>query len=136
MDISETIKAKSDQLNAVDFGEPIKYKIVDAKPGPSKEQPVNVSVSGDARVWRPSLGMRRILFKRWGKDTADWVGKWIELDCDPSVPWAGKPAGGIVITAIELQDEPGEDIIERVRTSRTSHKDYKIRVLKFKKGEK
>jgi len=106
MDISDTILAKSDQLNAVDLPP---QKIVAKITSVTKhraEQPVSVHLEGyDGRPYKPCLSMRRVLAQSWGTDSSAWVGRSIELYCDNSVKWAGKEVGGIRIS--RLSDLPG-----------------------------
>lgn len=97
MDITDTLKAKSDQLNADDLvGGPVTVKITKASRG-NAEQPVVVSITGH-QPWKPSKNMRRILAAAWGKDTEGWLGKSVTLYRDPTVKWAGEEVGGVRIS--------------------------------------
>ena len=62
-DISATLEAKSDQLNATDiFGAEPVIRVRDVQLKESAEQPIWVYFDGDNnRPWKPSKGMRRIL---------------------------------------------------------------------------
>ena len=96
IDISKTIEAKSDQLNADDLlGGPRILKITAVKAG-TGEQPVSLSYEGDnGKPWKPSKGMRRVLVAAWGADGEAYVGRSVEVYCEPAVKWAGEAVGGI-----------------------------------------
>ena len=101
MDITETIKVKSDQLNADDLlAGPITVTVEGAKRG-SEDQPVIVNISGGHQPWKPCKGMRRVLLQFWGKETDNWIGKSITLFRDPTARWSGKEVGGIRISHME-----------------------------------
>lgn len=101
MNVTEAMEAKSDQLNALDImgcDRIIKITRVDVEKG---EQPVSVHFEGDnKRPWKPSKGMIRILAGGWGVESAEWVGKHVQLHFEPSVKYAGKEVGGIRIAAM------------------------------------
>jgi len=100
IDVSKTIQAKSDQLNANDLlGGPRILKITNVKEGSSAEQPIIISYEGDnGRPWKPCLGMRCVLVAAWGKDGLGYIGRSVEVFCDPTVKWAGMEVGGVRIT--------------------------------------
>lgn len=99
IDLSKTIEAKSDQLNADDLlGGPRILKITNVKAG-SAEQPVSIFYEGDnGKPWKPSKGMRRALVAAWGPDGSVYIGRTVEVYCDPTVKWAGEAVGGIRIS--------------------------------------
>lgn len=101
IDISKTIEAKSDQLNADDLlGGPRIIKITEVKAGKA-EQPINIYYEGDrGKPWKPSKGMRRVLVAAWGVNGEDYVGRYVELFNDQSVKWAGEEVGGIRIAGL------------------------------------
>lgn len=109
MDVSETILAKSDQVNAIDLAVPVIVTVVDVKAGPA-DQPVHIITDkyGPERPFKPSKTVRRDLVKAWGSEAKAWVGKSMELYNEPSVLWAGKPVGGIRISALSHIDKPIE----------------------------
>ena len=93
-DLSNTIKPKSDQLNADDLlTGPITVKIIDVRGG-NAEQPVHVHIEGQ----QPCKGMRRVLISAWGSNGKEWVGRSATLFCNPAVKWAGVACGGIEIS--------------------------------------
>lgn len=99
-DVTPYIQAKSDQLNADDLvGGPITVQIESVGKG-SADQPVKIEISGGHRPWKPCKTTLRVLVAAWGKDAAQWVGRWVTLYCDPSVKWGGREVGGIRIQAL------------------------------------
>lgn len=106
MDISNAIKAKSDQLNAADLmGGPIVVRIEGARRG-NQDQPVIVQISGGHMPWKPSKTALRALAHFLGTDTAAWEGRWVRLYRDPRTLWAGKPVGGVMISGIDSITKP------------------------------
>lgn len=99
LDISPTLEAKSDQINADELSQPITVQVVGVKAGASAEQPLDVQISGH-KPWRPCKTMRRLLALAWGVDAGQWVGKWLVLYREPTVQWAGEDVGGIRIKAM------------------------------------
>lgn len=110
LDISDTIKAKSDQLNAVDLAQEVTVKITRVEKKRS-EQPVVIHLDGyDGRPFKPCLSMRRILGFIWGTNAATWTGRSMTLYCDSSVMWAGKPVGGIRISHLSHMNEQSTEV--------------------------
>ena len=101
-DISATLKAKSNQLNAADLtGGPVTVSVERVDVNINAEQPVAIHLTGmQGRPYKPNKGMRRILADVWGKESEAWVGKRMTLWRNPDVPWAGVKVGGIWITAM------------------------------------
>ena len=98
IDLTPTIQAKSDQLNADDLAEPKTIKITEVKAG-NNEQPICIHYEGDnGRPYKPCKTMRRVLVRAWGKDGTDYAGRQMTLFNDPSVTWAGQKVGGIRIS--------------------------------------
>lgn len=99
LSMSETIKAKSNQMNADDLiGQEsfiVRIEDVDVKPG--AEQPVTVYVSGGFCPWKPCKTERKVLVAAWGDDAGNYIGKHLELVRDPTVIFGGKAVGGIRI---------------------------------------
>lgn len=102
--MTETIKAKSNQLNADDLvgGGTIVVEIkdVDVAPNPAAEQPVTIHLSGGFCPWKPCKTERRVLVEAWGEDGGVYIGRRLELHRDNNVTWAGKKVGGIRIVAM------------------------------------
>jgi len=84
----ETIKAKSDQLNACDLvGGPITVTVqkVSKLAG---EQPVSIEIGEGRQPFKPCKSMRRVLIACWG--TERWVGRSMTLCCDTDVKFGGQ----------------------------------------------
>ena len=96
-DISHTLIAKSDQLNAVDvIGAEKVLTITSVDVKQSGDQPVIIHYEGEnGRPWKPCLTVRRILSELWTRDSSKWIGHSVSVHRDPTVKWAGEPHGGI-----------------------------------------
>ena len=103
--LGDTIKPKSDQLNADDLllG-PITVNIVDVKRG-SADQPVSIAINGHM-PFKPCKTMRRVLVTAWGQNGKEWVNKSMTLYCDPNVKFGGVALGGIRISHLSHIDGP------------------------------
>lgn len=131
MDITATLQAKSDQLNALDLGGDMMITVTNVKIQ-NTDQPVIISFQGDnGKPWKPSLGMRRILAECWGKESNNWIGKSVVVYCDPSVKWAGKEAGGIRIRAMSDIKTSGHKTI--IRESRQKTVPYFVEYLDMRR---
>jgi len=104
-DLSSTVIAKSDQLNADDLIEPITIKVTRVDKLKSKDQPVHIHSAG-RQPFKPCLTMRRMLISAWGKYKDEWVGRSMVVFCDPEVIWAGKEHGGIRVSHVSDINEP------------------------------
>lgn len=108
MDLTDSLAAKSDQLNAVDLPNPQTFTIEKVTAG-NPDQPFNFHlVEAPGRPWRPSKGMRRVLARGWGETQIEsrYPGRRLTLWCNPEVKWAGAPVGGIQILAMSDLDGP------------------------------
>lgn len=104
MDIAHTLEPNSDQLDAVELlGGPRVFRIEKVTAG-NAEQPVNIHLAGFPRPWRPGKSMRRILAGCWGTDASTYVGRYVELYCDPDVQFGGKSVGGTRISRLSHID--------------------------------
>lgn len=120
IDISHTLAARSDQLNADDLtGGPIVVRIEDVRVT-GEEQPVAVRISGPHKPWKPCKSMRRLLAQLMGADAARWVGRWVELYRDASVTWGGAAVGGIRVAALSGLDRPVTVTLRATRKTSTS----------------
>lgn len=107
MDMSETIAAKSDQLDYQNFlGGSQVVTVTEVRKGPSAEQPIEIMTDEFERPWRPALSMRRVMVAAWGKDSQAYIGRRIELFGDATVKWAGAAVGGIRIASLSHIDKP------------------------------
>lgn len=123
-DMSATIVAKSDQVNAADLiGMPRTITIREVRIKAGDDQPVSVLIEGDNKAFRPCKGVRRLMVRVWGADANKYIGQSMTLFCDPTVTWAGKEEGGIRVSHMTGLREK---IVEFMRTSRAATKPYTI----------
>jgi hypothetical protein len=133
-DLSDTILAKSDQLVADDLlSGPRTIRIAGVDADPAAEQPVTIHIDGDdAKPWRPSKSMRRVLVHAWGPDGAAYVGRSVTLYRDPAVTWGGAAVGGIRIAAMSHIERP---ITLALAESRKSRKPFTVQPLAVQPAE-
>lgn len=127
-DLSSTIIAKSDQLNADDLigGEKV-ITISGVSLNNLVEAPIVLHYDGDdGRPFKPCLTVRRILLAAWGKNGNDWIGKQARLYCDPAVVYAGKEVGGIRVSALSDMQKP---LSVKLSVTRGKKKEHRIDVL-------
>jgi hypothetical protein len=133
MDVTQYIKAKSDQLNADDLmGGPITVQIMGVKEG-SKEQPVIIEISGGHQPFKPSKTDRRVLVAAWGAEALAWVGRSMTLWRDPLVIYAGVQVGGIRITHLSHIESDLTLMLSEVRGKK---KERKIKRLALSESSK
>lgn len=102
----DTIKAKSDQLNACDLvGGPITVTVQKVAKL-SGDQPVSIEIGEGRQPFKPCKSMRRVLIACWG--TEKWVGRSMTLCCDTDVKFGGQKVGGIRISHVSHIDAPKE----------------------------
>ena len=121
-DISNTILAKSDQLNSEDLlSAPRRIKITGTKQG-NAESPVIVNYEGDnGRPFKPCKTVRKILSIAWGTHTGAWVGQEALLYREPSVVYAGKEVGGIRVQALSGIDKRIVVSLAKTRGHKVEH---------------
>jgi hypothetical protein len=129
IDMTPFIQPKSDQLNADSLiGGPITVQILAVQASKADaEKPVSIAISGGHMPFRPSKTDIRILVALWGKNGAEWVGKWLTLARDPTVKWGGVEVGGVRVQAASHIDKPAS---LTVTVSRGVKKIVKIGVIK------
>jgi hypothetical protein len=106
MDISDTLDPKSDQLDAIELVSGPRIFTIEGVTRGSEEQPVNITLAGFPRAWRPGKSMRRVLVACWGPDAAQYVGRRVELFCDLDVRFGGQAVGGTRIRRLSHIDKP------------------------------
>ena len=99
IDMTDTIKPKSDQLNADSLiAGSITINITEVKKQ-STEQPIAVHYDGDdGKPYLPCKQMRRVMVQLWGVDASKYVGRSMTLFRDAKVTWGGAEVGGIRIS--------------------------------------
>jgi len=106
MDMTASIAAKSDQLDAVDLLSGPQTFTIERVSEHNAEQPFNFHLADFPRVWRPGKSMRRVIVAAWGGKVANYVGKSLTLYCDPSVEFGGAAVGGTRISHMTGIDKP------------------------------
>lgn len=98
-DMSQVIIPRSDQISADDFiAGPRTYQIEGVAISPGTEQPVQIKLIGEGRVWKPCKSMNRVLVAGWGPDAKVYSGRSVTLYRDPKVKWGGMEVGGIRVS--------------------------------------
>jgi len=98
-DITGTIIAKSDQINADDLiGREVIAQITKVVVT-GEDQPVTIHLEGH-KHWRPSKTDRRVLAAAWGTESDRWIGQWVSLHRDAEVRFGGQAVGGIRVGAL------------------------------------
>lgn len=107
LDITDTITANSDQVNADDLiGSPVIARITNVERG-TGEQPIFIHTDAFAkRTYRPSKSMRRVLAIVWGLEASAWIGRSLELFRNPDISFGKEKVGGIQISRMSHIDKP------------------------------
>jgi hypothetical protein len=108
LDLTDTIAADSDQLDAVDLLSGARTFTIEKVGANNAEQPVNIKLVEFPRVWRPGKSMRRVLVACWGPDASKYVGRRVTLYCDPDVRFGGQAVGGTRISHLSHIDKPAK----------------------------
>jgi len=99
IDMTETIKPKSKQLNADELlGKDITITVTKVERAVA-EQPIAIRYDGDGgNPYYPCKSMRRVMVQLWGVDASKYVGRSMTLYRDAKVTWGGDEVGGIRIS--------------------------------------
>ena len=132
IDLSDTVRARVDQLNADDFkvfpNRAMLARIVSVTKTGTGEQPVSIRLSAWDKPWKPCLTMRRVMIELWGTNGADYVGKAIRLVRDPKVSFGDqREIGGIRIS--HMSDVPRDVNMCMVTTTRGKRAPYRVDML-------
>lgn len=103
LDVSHTVKTKSDQLNADDLvsGE-MTIQVEGVRLVNDPQQPMHIYFYGcEGKPYKPCLTVRKILVALWGSDAEQWQNRWMNLYVDPTVSFGKqKNIGGIRVNAM------------------------------------
>lgn len=128
IDVSSTIQANSQQMNADDIiGKPITVKItkVSLLAG---DQPISIHYEGDdGKPWKPCKSMRRVLVGVWGSDGNAYVGRSLTLYRDDTVTFGGQAVGGIRISHMSHIEQA---ITMSLTATKKSKKPFTVKPLK------
>lgn len=118
MDLTTSIEARSDQINADDLiGSPITYTVRDVVQGKA-EQPFDFLLVETDRAYRPSKTMRRVIVAAWGPEAANYAGRRLTLYREPSIKFGGVVTGGIRISHMSHIDKPVDVLAQVARGKR------------------
>lgn len=118
MDLTESIAARSDQINADDLvAGPATYTVREVVNGKA-EQPFDFLLVETDRAYRPSKTMRRMIVAAWGPAAAAYVGRKLTLYREPTIRFGGKVVGGIRISHASAIDAPIERMLQTTRGTR------------------
>lgn len=128
MDISPTILANSQQINADDLtAAPRTVTITKVESG-TAEQPVFIHLAEfPDRTYRPGKSMRRVLVAAWGAEASVYVGRTMTLFNDQSVRFGKDVTGGIRISALSHIDAP---LTVALTVTRGQRKPYTVQPIK------
>lgn len=128
LDISDTLVANSNQMNAADImGTTPTVRVVNVERQSDDKQPIRVYLTGGFKPWYPCKTVRRILSEAWGADAGKWIGRSLTLYREPTVVYAGEEVGGIRVSA--LSDIPGTMTIKLKERKTGKPTEYKITKL-------
>lgn len=130
-DLRHTIIPKSDQINAEQLlGTSLIATVTDVRAGGGAEQPLSVHYEGEnGRPFKPCKTMRKLLIFAWGADGNQWVGKSMELYCDPSVKFGGEAVGGIRIS--RMTDIPEKGLRIALTATRGKKALHEVKLLRI-----
>lgn len=135
-DMTKLVQPKSDQLNAEDLiGGSITVNIQSVQLTGNAEQPVQLSIDGGYRPYKPCKSMSRLLVFCWGKDGNEWIGRSLTLYRDPSVKWAGEEVGGIRISHLSHLDKPTSVALTITRGKRKPYLVEPLTIPNYPKAE-
>lgn len=118
--LEDTIKPKSDQLNADDLlTSTLNVTITGVRRG-TADQPIIIDIAGHM-PYKPCKTMRRMLIMVWGENGKQWVGRSMTLYNDPSVKWAGVAIGGIRISHVSDIKEQQSFMLTATRGKKQQH---------------
>ncbi len=133
-DVSATIVVRSDQLNSEDLlpggerGGPMVITVTRVRVT-NGEQPVSIEFEGDrGKPYKPSKTQRKVLSHAWGNDADAWIGRSMQLWCDPEITYGKEKVGGVRIS--HMSDIPGDFTVSLLMT-KGKKSPHSIRLLKM-----
>lgn len=134
LDMRDTVKPKSDQLNSDDLiGRTMTIKITEVTGNDSPEQPVSIHFEGDGgKPYKACKSMRRVLIHAWGHEAKNYVGRSLTIYCDPGVKFGGLEVGGIRISHMSHIDKP---MVMALTASKANKKPYQVKPLEMPKED-
>lgn len=128
MNMQESIKPKSDQLNADDLiAGAMTITIRDIKGTSDPNQPVSIYFENDNnKPFKPCKSMSRLMVAIWGVDGKQYIGKSLTLYRNEKVAFGGMEVGGIRISHASHIEK---DTTVILTVSKTKRVPYIVKVL-------
>lgn len=118
MDLSQSIEARSDQINADDLlSGPHTYTVREVIAGKA-ESPFDFMLVETDRAYRPSKTMRRVIVNAWGPEASAYAGRRLTLYREPTIQFGGKTVGGIRISHMSHIEKRVEMLAQVTRGKR------------------
>ena len=108
-DIAPTLVGDSNQLSKSDLMDgPQTFTVsrVDINLSDKKRPTTIHLVEAPGKPYKPSLGMRKLIAKGWGKSSKAYIGRRLTLFHNPDVLWQGKREGGVEVCAMSDIETP------------------------------
>ena len=126
-DFTKTLESKSDQINNPDLaGGPMTITIKSVNINLKADQSVSIGLEETDKVFRPGVGMRRLIAEIWGGQPQLFIGRKMVIYRDPDVKFGKDETGGIRISKMSHIDGVRRIV---VRVSRQRYKEYTIEPL-------
>lgn len=130
-DMTGVIIPKSDQWNYDDFlAGPQTFTVTGVRVKAGQDQPVEISLQGTPKFYRPCKSMARVLVAAWGADSSKYVGRSFTLYGDPKVKWGGMEVGGIRISHMT---DISESMTMALTVTRANKKPFTVKPLALKR---
>jgi len=129
-ELRSTIDPNSDQLSADDLiGTSRIITVRDIKITTGRDRPLWIYFHGDNdKPYKPNITMRKLLIYAWGDIKEEWIGRSIEVYCDPEVRFGPQKVGGIKISRVS---HINKDIKALLQTTRGKRSEFIIGRLPF-----
>ena len=131
-DMRKVTEPKSDQWNFDDFqAGPLTFAIAAVKVKGGQEQPVEITLTGTPKFYRPCKSMCRVMVSAWGPDSSKYVGRSLTLYGDPAIKWGGMAVGGIRISHMS---DIADDMTMALTVTRANKKPFTVRPIRTKES--
>lgn len=127
MDMTDSLQPRSDQINADSLtAGPVVVTVSGVVPGKAS-QPFDFQLAEfPGRCYRPGVTMRRVIAAAWGRETDAYMGRRMELYCDPDVRFGKEQTGGIRISRMSGITKP---LTIRAQTTRGKRAPFTVEPL-------
>ena len=98
--------------------------ITDIQMKSGRDRPLWIYFYGDnGKPYKPNITMRKLLIHAWGYNRPDWIGRSMELYCDPEVKFGALKVGGIKISKVR---DTTKDIKAMLQTTRGKRSEFVV----------